>query len=55
MGKYHEGVRHQLLVGNHKGKWRYRIGDFRLLCKIEDERITVVVIQVGNRKDVYKV
>ena len=42
------------LVGNHKGKWRYRIGDFRLLCKIDDNKVTIVVVQVGNRKDVYK-
>ncbi|MCK5764002.1 MAG: type II toxin-antitoxin system RelE/ParE family toxin, partial [Clostridiales bacterium] len=33
---------------------RYRIGDFRLLCKIEDNKVVVVVVQVGNRKDVYK-
>lgn len=41
------------LVGNEKGKWRYRIGNFRLLCKIEDYRITIVVVQVGDRKDIY--
>jgi len=42
------------LVFNQKGKWRYRIGNFRLLCKIEDYRITIVVVQVGDRKDIYK-
>lgn len=44
----------KLLVGNHKCKWRYRIGDFRLFCKIEDNKVTGVVVQVENRKDVYK-
>ena len=42
------------LLGEKKEKWRYRIGSFRLLCKIEDKRITVVVVQVGDRKDIYK-
>jgi len=42
------------LLGNQKGKWRYRIGSYRLLCKIEDYRLTVVVVQVGDRKDIYK-
>jgi mRNA interferase RelE/StbE len=41
------------LVGNEKGKWRYRIGNFRLLCKIEDYRITIVVVQIGDKKDIY--
>lgn len=42
------------LVGNQRGKWRYRIGGFRLLCKIENYRITIVIVQVGDRKDIYK-
>jgi mRNA interferase RelE/StbE len=41
------------LVGNQKGKWCYRIGNFRILCKIEDFRITIVVVQIGDRKDIY--
>jgi len=41
-------------VNNQKGKWRYRIGNFRLLSKIEDYRVTIVVVQVGDRKDIYK-
>lgn len=34
--------------------WRYRVGDYRLLCVIEDERITVVVLRIGHRKEVYR-
>ena len=34
--------------------WRYRVGDYRLLCVIEDERITVVVLPIGHRKEVYR-
>lgn len=42
------------LVANHKVKWRYRIGDYRILCLIEDEKITITVIEIGHRKDIYK-
>jgi mRNA interferase RelE/StbE len=35
------------------GLWRYRIGTYRLICKIEDDRSTVLVLAAGHRKDVY--
>ncbi len=41
------------LVANHKGKWRYRIGDYRILALIEDEKIIITIIDVGHRKDIY--
>ncbi len=34
--------------------WRYRIGDYRIDCKIEDDRLTVLVVAVGHRKLVYQ-
>jgi mRNA interferase RelE/StbE len=42
------------LHGDKGGLWRYRVGDYRLICDIQDERITVLVLQVGHRKDVYR-
>lgn len=42
------------LVGNHKDKWRYRVGDYRLLALIEDDKVIITVIEIGHRKDVYK-
>ena len=42
------------LVANHKGKWRYRVGDYRILALIEDEEIIITVIDVGHRKDLYE-
>jgi mRNA interferase RelE/StbE len=42
------------LQGDKRGLWRYRIGDFRLICDIQDERITVLVLEVAHRKDVYR-
>ena len=41
------------LQGSLRGTWRYRIGDYRLICKIEDFRVTVVVIEIGHRSDIY--
>lgn len=34
--------------------WRYRVGDYKIICKIEDEMITVLVLAIGHRKEVYK-
>jgi mRNA interferase RelE/StbE len=42
------------LQGDKGGLWRYRVGDYRLVCAIQDERITVLVLRVGHRKNVYR-
>jgi mRNA interferase RelE/StbE len=34
--------------------WRYRVGDYRILCDIRDERLVVMVVKVGHRGDVYR-
>ena len=34
--------------------WRYRVGDYRLICAIQDEIVTIVVVEIGDRKDVYR-
>ena len=36
------------------GLWRYRVGDFRLVCRIEDKKLVVLVVRVGHRKNVYE-
>lgn len=41
------------LVGDHKGKWRYRIGDYRLVCEINDDELVILAITVGHRSSVY--
>lgn len=41
------------LTGNKSGLWRYRIGSYRVLTEIQDEKITILVLKVGNRSDVY--
>jgi len=35
------------------GLWRYRVGDYRILCQIRDRELLVLVVAVGHRKDVY--
>ena len=42
------------LVGEMQGLWRYRIGDYRLICKIEDQAVTILVLEVGHRREIYR-
>ena len=42
------------LTANLSGQWRYRIGDYRIIADISDETITILVLSIGHRKDVYK-
>jgi mRNA interferase RelE/StbE len=42
------------LQGEKRGLGRYRVGDYRLICDIQDERVIVLVLEVGHRKDVYR-
>lgn len=42
------------LVGRLSGLWRYRIGDYRVICKIKDKEVTVLVININHRKDIYQ-
>lgn len=34
--------------------WCYRVGDFRIICEIQDDVISILVVQIGNRRDVYR-
>ena len=42
------------LTANRSGQWRYRIGDYRLICEINDSALIVLALTVGHRRDVYK-
>ncbi len=42
------------LRGEKRDLWRYRVGDYRLICDIQDDRVVVLVLEVGHRKDVYR-
>ncbi len=41
------------LTANRRGQWRYRIGDYRLICEIEDDKLIILALSVGHRKDIY--
>lgn len=42
------------LIADRVGQWRYRIGDYRLICEIKDDEIIVLVLEVGHRRYVYE-
>ncbi len=42
------------LTGDRVGLWRYRVGHYRIVCRIDDENLTVLVLRIAHRKDVYR-
>ena len=42
------------LTGPLGGLWRYRIGNFRVICEIQDGELRVLVVELGNRREVYR-
>lgn len=42
------------LTANLAGLWRYRIGDYRLICEIEDEELVILTLTVGHRSEIYR-
>ena len=41
------------LVANRTGQWRYRIGDYRVIVKIQDNELIILALEVGHRRDIY--
>ncbi len=41
------------LTANRSGQWRYRIGDYRLICQIDDNRLIILALSVGHRREIY--
>jgi mRNA interferase RelE/StbE len=41
------------LTGNLSGLWRYRVRDFRIVCRIENDKLIVLVVAVGHRSTIY--
>lgn len=43
------------LVGPRMGSyWRYRVGDIRVVCDIQDQTVTILVVEVGHRREIYR-
>lgn len=45
----------EALRGSRFGElWKYRVGPYRLICKIEDDRLVVLVLRIGHRREIYR-
>jgi mRNA interferase RelE/StbE len=45
----------EALKGSELGEfWKYRVGDYRIISRIEDETVMIFVIRIGNRREVYR-
>ena len=42
------------LTANRSGQWRYRIGDYRLICEIQDDKLVILDLTIGHRREVYE-
>ncbi len=42
------------LSSNKSGQWRYRVGDYRILCEIKDDELIVLALEIGHRSTIYK-
>ena len=47
--RFGKGLRHEL-----QGLWRYRIGDYRAICHLEDDHLVVLVLELGHRRQIYQ-
>ena len=46
--------RGKALTSNLSGLWRYRVGDYRILCRIHDDKLVITVIEIGHRSPMYQ-
>ena len=42
------------LTSNRSGQWRYRIGDYRVIVNIQDEKLIILALEIGHRREIYK-
>ena len=50
----HPRERGKALTGPYAGLWRFRVGDHRIICQIQDDQFVVLVIRFGHRSSVYR-
>ncbi|MDK4240220.1 MULTISPECIES: type II toxin-antitoxin system RelE family toxin [Corynebacterium] len=46
--------RGKALVGDKSGLWRWRVGDYRVIADIYDEQVTIIVLDMGHRRNIYE-
>ena len=44
----------EALTGSLAGLWRYRVGNYRIVCEIQDQKVVVLVVRIGHRSKIYK-
>lgn len=42
------------LTADKSGQWRYRVGDYRIIAQIQDEKVTILLVNIGHRREIYK-
>ncbi|MDU1224973.1 type II toxin-antitoxin system RelE/ParE family toxin [Varibaculum cambriense] len=42
------------LKGKYSGYWRYRVGNYRLICEIRDQELVIILIDLGHRREIYR-
>ena len=42
------------LTADRTGQWRYRVGDYRLIAEIQDDKVLILIVEIGHRKEVYR-
>lgn len=42
------------LTGDRAREWRYRVGNYRIICDIQDDRMVILALEVGHRKNIYE-
>lgn len=47
-------VRGKALTGNFGGLWRYRVGNYRVICDMQSDVLTILILRVGHRREAYK-
>ncbi len=52
-GSENPRVRGKGLTANRSGQWRYRIGDYRLICEIQDNKLVILALSIGHRRAIY--
>ena len=46
-------IKGKALTGDLKGLWRYRVGDYRILADIQDDKIVILILDIGHRSKIY--
>ena len=47
-------IQGKLLTANKKGQWRYRVGDYRIIAEIQNQKLIILFITIGHSRNVYK-